>query len=80
MLEFHAEVPQVIASEGLAQRPYMAARAGFEPTTLQTKGDESTNEPPRPTIPHLLLFMHLFVGLAFTVPSVLAFPGGALHC
>ena len=27
----------------------MAARAGFEPTTLRTKGDESTNKPPRPT-------------------------------
>ena len=27
----------------------MAARAGFEPATLWTKGVESTNEPPRPT-------------------------------
>src|SRR6218665_2459407 len=27
---------------------YVAARAGFEPTTLRTKSDESTNEPPRP--------------------------------
>src|SRR6218665_4206374 len=27
----------------------MAVRAGFEPTTLRTKGDQSTNEPPRPT-------------------------------
>ena len=25
----------------------MAARAGIEPMTLQTKGDYSTNEPPR---------------------------------
>src|SRR6218665_3832307 len=24
-------------------------RAGFEPTTLRTKGGESTNEPPHPT-------------------------------
>ena len=47
--EFHAEAPQATASEGLAQGPYMAAGAGFEPTTLRTKGDESTNEPPRPT-------------------------------
>ena len=46
--EFHAEVPQAIASEGLAQGPYMVARAGFEPTTLRTKGNESTNEPPYP--------------------------------
>jgi len=41
--EFHAEVPQAIASEVLAQGPYVAARAGFKPTTLQTKGDKSTN-------------------------------------
>ena len=37
------------ASEGLAQGPYVAARAGFELATLRTKGDESTNEPPHPT-------------------------------
>ena len=50
MAEFHAEAPQATASEGLAQGPYMAAGAGFEPATLQTKGDESINEPPRPTM------------------------------
>ena len=50
-LEFHAEAPQATASERLAQGPYVAARAGFEPTTLRTKGDESTNEPPGPTHP-----------------------------
>ena len=32
-------------SEGLAQGPYMAARAGFEPTTLRSKGVVSTNAP-----------------------------------
>jgi len=36
--EFHAEAPQATASYGLAQGPYVAARAGFEPTTLQLKG------------------------------------------
>ena len=46
--EFHAEVPQVTASEGLAQDPYVAARAGFEPSTLWSKGDESNKEAPRP--------------------------------
>ena len=46
--EFHAEAPQATAREGLAQGHYVAARAGFEPATLRTKGDESTNEPPRP--------------------------------
>src|SRR6218665_54464 len=28
----------------------MAARTGFEPTTLRLKGIDSTNAPPRPTI------------------------------
>ena len=47
--EFHAEAPQATANEGLAQWFCVAARARFEPTTFQTKGVESTNEPPRPT-------------------------------
>ena len=50
VFEFDAEAPQATASEGLAQGPYTAARAGVEPTTLLTKGVESTNEQPRPTI------------------------------
>jgi len=33
--EFHAEAPQATASEVLAQFPYVAARAGFEPATLR---------------------------------------------
>ena len=37
------EAPQATASVGLAQGPYMTAGAGFEPTTLRTKGDESAN-------------------------------------
>ena len=36
-------------SEGLAQGPYVAARAGFEPTTLWSKGIDSTNAPLCPT-------------------------------
>ena len=57
--EFHAEAPQATVSEGLAQGPYVAARAGFEPEILRTKGDESTNESPRPTIyvHHLLKYL-----------------------
>ena len=47
--EFHPEKPQATANEGLAQGPYMAARVGFEPTTLRMKGVESTSDPPRPT-------------------------------
>jgi len=34
--EFHAEAPQAIASEGLAEGPYVVARAAFEPATLLT--------------------------------------------
>src|SRR6218665_3202515 len=36
--EFHAGAPQANVSEGLAQGPYVAARAGVEPMTLRTKG------------------------------------------
>src|SRR6218665_2070397 len=43
-------VSRQTASEGLAQGPYVAARAGFEPTTLRTKGDAFTNEPPSPAM------------------------------
>ena len=32
-----------------AQGPYVATRAGVEPTTLWAKGIDSTNSPPRPT-------------------------------
>jgi len=46
--QFHAEAPQATVSEGLAQGPYVAARAGFEPATIRTRDDESTNEPPCP--------------------------------
>src|SRR6218665_155453 len=45
--KFHPKAPQATASEGLSQGPYVAAGAGFQPATLRTKGDESTNEPPR---------------------------------
>jgi len=41
--EFHPEAPQATVSEGLAQGPYVAARAGVEPMTLRTKGVDSTN-------------------------------------
>src|SRR6218665_4042195 len=58
--EFHAAAPQATASEGLAHGPYVSARVGVEPATLRTKGDESTNEPPRPTLPGSIeLFLSL---------------------
>ena len=46
--EFHAEASQATVSEVLAQRPYVAARAGVEPMTLRTRGVDSTNAPPAP--------------------------------
>ena len=45
----HAEALQAIAGKGLVEGPYMAARAGFEPTTLRSNGVVSTNAPPCPT-------------------------------
>ena len=45
----HAETLQATASDGLARGPYVAARAGFEPTTLRSKGSDSTNASPHPT-------------------------------
>ena len=50
MSEYHAKAPQATTSGGLAQGPFVAIRAGYEPTALRTKGDKSTNEPPCPTI------------------------------
>src|SRR6218665_3638579 len=44
----HAEALQSTASEGLGPGPYVAVRAGFEPTTIRSKGINSTNAPPRP--------------------------------
>ena len=46
----HAEALQATESEELVKSPYVAARAGFEPTTLRSKGIDSTHAPPRPTI------------------------------
>src|SRR6218665_2334528 len=46
--EFHAEALQAIASERLAQGPYVAARVGFEPATLLTPDAEHITKPPRP--------------------------------
>ena len=62
MSEFHVEAPQATASEGLAQGPYVAARAGFELTTLRTKGDESTPEPPWPALSFCTLTKTLNAG------------------
>ena len=40
----------------LSQGPYLADRAGFEPTTLRLKGIDSTNAPPRPMFMKLIVY------------------------
>ena len=70
-------------SEGLAHGPYVAARAGVEPTTLRTKGVDSTKAPPRPTstVKHLLAYCILFIHLYSTSHSMSlseAFPTTAI--
>src|SRR6218665_3799261 len=40
---------QATVGKGLAQGPYVAARAGVEPTTLRLRVIASTNAPPCPT-------------------------------
>ena len=47
--EFTGRSATATVSEGLAQGSCMASRAGFEPTTLRSKGIDSTNAQPRPT-------------------------------
>src|SRR6218665_1004349 len=66
----HAEALQAIAGKGLAQGPYMAARAGFEPMTLRSNGVVSTNAPPCPIVCSLLLNITLHISLV-TCSSVL---------
>jgi len=48
MSVFHAEAPQATASEGLAQGLYVAAKAGFEPTT----DIDSTNDIDEKVVKH----------------------------
>src|SRR6218665_2051897 len=43
--------------KGLAQGPYMAARAGVEPTTLRLRVVASTNAPPCPVWPLQYIFV-----------------------
>src|SRR6218665_2866790 len=67
----HAEALWATVSEGLAQGPYVADRAGFEQATLRLNVVDSTNAPPRPTCIHkvkpLLLFMYLIQSLSYNV-------------
>src|SRR6218665_1660122 len=45
---------QATAGKGLAQSPYMAVRAGVEPTTLRLRVIASTNAPPCPILKRLV--------------------------
>src|SRR6218665_2197943 len=60
---------QATVGKGLAQGPYMPARAGVEPTTLRLKAIDSTKAPPCPTWWRLifiyLIFFFIFVFLIF---------------
>ena len=61
---------QATVSEGLAQDPYVATRAGFEPTTLRSKRIDSTNAPQRPTFtPTVLLGSFRFLFLIICKPQ-----------
>ena len=66
--EFDPKALQETASEGHAQGPCVADRAGFEPTTFLTKGVESTNEPTRPTI-FTYSFTYLLTYLLTCLPT-----------
>jgi|SRR6218665_155699 len=63
VLEFTRETLQATVSEGLAQGPYLAARAGFVPMTLRSKGIDSTNASPRLTC--VCVYIEIY-----TVPSI----------
>src|SRR6218665_3522572 len=52
---FSRRSAQATAGKGLAQGPYMAARAGVEPTTLRLKAIYSTKAPPCPAIGFCIL-------------------------
>src|SRR6218665_2956156 len=65
--------------KGLAQGPYMAARAGVEPTTLRLKAIDSTKAPPCPNTMHHPLYstiqwVTLFIVQYNASPSVFSVP------
>src|SRR6218665_2523741 len=51
---------QTTAGKGLAQGPYMAARAGVEPTTLRLKAIDSTKAPPCPTEIYIYIYIYTY--------------------
>src|SRR6218665_661170 len=51
---------QATVGKGLAQGPYVAARAEVEPTTLRLKVIVSTKAPPQPTVAPSVFLKHFF--------------------
>ena len=68
----HAEALQATASEGLAQCLYVAARAGFEPTTLLRRLWEGASRARAPN--NWESPMHLLLITTFCPPNILVCP------
>src|SRR6218665_2787721 len=64
-----------ILTKGLAQGPYMAARAGVEPTTLRLKAIDSTKAPPCPKT----WWHHFIHHLKYLFISPVFHPADSLH-
>ena len=58
---------QATAGKGLAQGPYMAARAGVEPTTLRLRVIASSNAPPCPTCLVFLIYTVIYTHTCATI-------------
>src|SRR6218665_830909 len=61
---------QATVGKGLAQGPYMAARAGVEPTTLRLKAIDSTKAPPCLNIKSRILLQNLLHSASSFIYSV----------
>ena len=61
---------QAIVSKGLAQGPYVAARAGVELTTLRLKVINSYNAPLRPTMLRCFRFIVLCLLLCINFDAI----------
>ena len=68
MSEFHADAPLATASEGLAQDPYVAARAGFEPR--QKASNLPINHRAQQYRPSLILTLTVCASLNFVRSSI----------
>ena len=60
---------QATAGKGLAQGPYVVARAGVEPTTLRLKAIDSTKAPARPTLLSCISCCGFFLQSIYSIPG-----------